>query len=162
MERRDSAEIVNSIATVLEKNSGRAISVTAIAKETKLNYNSAVDYIELIRFIKHKLPDIEEIKTHKGRIFMIKRMSEYPLEEQKEILREEFGIKMDNSDKLYMSLIKEGAISPENAIRLPLGNGIIKEGLKLGHLKKGKQGRIYLTKIGRMIAEGAVELFGRG
>ena len=65
---------------------------------------------------------------------------------------------VDDTDKLYIYLLVNSAIAPSKAIRMK-ENKIILKGLKAGHLKKNKFGKIYLGEIGKMIAEGAKEIY---
>ncbi len=71
---------------------------------------------------------------------------------QKKILGEEFGVKPDEADKLYLGLLDSGPQKIEM-------NRTIREGLKFRHLAKTKNGKICLTPLGKTIAKGAKKLF---
>jgi len=151
--RRDPLEIVGDISSFLRKHEGLALSPTEIAQETKLNYNSCRDYLEIIKQAQ-ELPKIKTIKRNKGVLVMIEKdLDEYSESKQKRILKEEFGITPDESDKLYLGLLNSKPKKLEMTKE-------VEEGLKYRHLAKTKDGKIYLTSLGKTIAKGAKKLFG--
>ena len=154
--RRKSITIVSSITKCLEKNPGLALPPTRIASLAGLNYHACKTYLHLIESIQ-EMPKIQVIKTPRGEIFKIE-MTALPLEEQKEILKEEFGMKHSKTDEVYIALLEKKAFNLKSAVKIKM-NSIIEKALKLGHLKKTKENKGYLTKVGRIIAKGAKELF---
>ena len=158
MARRDAQEIVEGITEFLEGCEGLAIPPTVIAKKLKLNYNACKTYLKLIYFIQEQ-PKLIKIKKTKGVLYsMDKDLTSYPMREQKKILKEEFGVKLEESDKLYIGLLEKKATTEKKALKI-WENQTVKEGLKFRQLAKTKDGRVYLTELGQTIAKGAKTLF---
>jgi predicted transcriptional regulator len=156
--RRDSLEIVGDISSFLKKNQGIAISPTHIATKTHLNYQSCKEYLRLITFAQ-EMPKLNTIKKNNGVLYVLEKdLTEYPEETQKKILKEEYEMEIDESDKLYIGLLEKEAVNESKAIKLE-PNRQIKEGLKFRHLKKTKNEKVYLTALGQTIAKGAKKLF---
>jgi len=155
--RRTALDIVNSISNYLEGNAGIAMPPTNIASKTKLNYLACKEYLNLIESIQ-KLPKINSIKTKTGKLFKVEKMTEMPLEQQKKLLKEEFDVKPSRADEIYIELLERKAFNEKSAIKIERSE-TIEKGLKFKHLKQTKKGRIHLTKLGRIIAKGAKELF---
>lgn len=89
------------------------------------------------------------------------QMTTVIFQKQKEILKEEFGMKHSRTDEVYIALLEKKAFNPKTAVKIKM-NSVIEKALKLGHLKQTKNNKVYLTKIGRIIAKGAKELFLEG
>lgn len=89
---------------------------------------------------------------------MEKDLTSYPFSEQKRMLKENFEVKLNESDKLYIGLLEANAINDKNAIKAEI-NKTVKEGLKFKHLAKTKDNKIYLTELGQTITKGTKKLF---
>jgi len=141
------------------KRNDFASSPTSIANKTKLNYNSCREYLQLMTFVQ-SIPKIKIIKTEKGELYRMDGLLDLPTEKTNESLVNDFGMKLTDSDKLYLGLFEKNITNKEHAIKL--GNSqIVKDGLKFRHLEKTPDGRIYLSVLGKTIAIGAKELFGK-
>lgn len=88
---------------------------------------------------------------------IIMHLSSCPQKERHRILREEFGVKFGDEDKLYIGMLERGATSPAKSVPLEK-SALVRRGLRMGHLGKGKGG-FYLAETGQMIARGAKRIF---
>ncbi|MCX6799492.1 MAG: hypothetical protein NTW59_05365, partial [Candidatus Diapherotrites archaeon] len=89
---------------------------------------------------------------------MEKDLTSYSFKEQKKILRDDFDIRADDSDRLYLGLLKNKATNEKDSIWVE-ESPEVKIGLKFRHLAKAPNGKIYLTELGQTMAKGAKKLF---
>jgi len=141
----------------MEKNNHFALPTSLIAKQSKLNYDSCKEYLQLIS-LAQEMPHIERIQTPNGELFRMQGLLSLSNEERKKVLVNEFGISKSSSDELYLELFEKNITSEQSAIKLQK-NQIIEQGLKLRHLIETPDKRIFLSKIGIGIAKGAKKLF---
>ncbi|MFH1224675.1 MAG: hypothetical protein V1676_02620 [Candidatus Diapherotrites archaeon] len=153
--RRGPMEIAQSIGALLGKSRGTVLSATLIARKTGLNYNSCKEYLGLIKYAQG-LPDIEEVRTVRGRAFMLP-LSAYPEAERHRIFKEEFGVRFTDADRLYIGLLEKGAVCAAKAATLEK-TALVRRGLKMEHLKEAR-GKVYLSDLGILVAQGAKRIF---
>jgi hypothetical protein len=79
-------------------------------------------------------------------------------EEIKQIIKQHFP-EMDKEERLLIRLLEKNATSKKKAVKMQITE-FIEDLIKLGRLKKTKDGKIYLTNIGYGIACGAKKIYG--
>jgi predicted transcriptional regulator len=154
--KREPNKIIEEVYEALTKHSGEAMSINRIAKESGLHYNTVRNYVKLIKRAQ-SLPEIEVIKSGRTTIVRSKGLLSLPEEEQLKIIRNDFP-SPDNQDKLFINLLKSNAVSKYSAIKIPK-TPLIEKLIHQGHVAETKDGRVYLTKTGKIIAGGAVKIY---
>lgn len=157
MIRRDAVQIIEGITSCLAKNTDIALSPSEIARKTGIHYESVKRYVKVIEDIQ-KAPSIETIKTPKGELYKAKGLLFMPEDERLRYIRKKYMPEPREKDMMLVKLYKNKAFNAKNALMLKQ-NKIIEEGLRFKHFAKTKDGKIYLTELGKKIAEGALKMF---
>ena len=101
----------------MEKNSQFALPTSLIAKQSKLNYDSCKEYLQLIS-VAQEMPHIERIRTPNGELFRMPSLLSLSNEERKKVLVNEFGISKTPADDLYFDLLEKNIVSEQSAIKM--------------------------------------------
>jgi len=156
--RKAPNDITEEILEALDKNAGLLMSPTAIAREAKLSHKTVQAYMPMIVEIQQHVP-IEEIEEATGRVrYRTKGLLSLPEKERMEILREQYFPEIEDEDRLYVELLKKRAVSEETAIKIEKTE-VVGRLIKIKQLKETRDGRIYLTELGKMAAKATPKLY---
>jgi DNA-binding transcriptional regulator YhcF (GntR family) len=137
---------------------GKPMSISKLAKKTGLHYTTVKRYVALLESVK-KMPSIETIGGEGITLVRLERdLAKLKEEEIKQIIKQHFP-EMDKEERLLIRLLEKNAISRERAVKMRITE-FIENLIKLGRLKKTRNGKIYLTNIGYGIACGAKKIYG--
>lgn len=153
---QDPIQVIGKIErTLLEV--GKPMSISKLAKKTGLHYTTVKRYVALLESVK-KMPFIETIGGEGITLVRLERdLAKLKEEEIKQIIKQHFP-EMDKEERLLIRLLEKNAISREKAVKMRVTE-FIENLIKLGRLKKTRNGKIYLTNIGYGIACGAKKIY---
>jgi|YelNatPaOPRAMG01_1025707.scaffolds.fasta_scaffold52152_2 DNA-binding transcriptional regulator YhcF (GntR family) len=153
---QDAMQVIGKIErTLLEAN--KPMSISMLAKKTKLHYTTVKRYVMLLESVK-KMPTIETIGGEGITLVRLERdLAKLREEEIKQIIKQHFP-DMDKEEKLLIRLLEKGAVSKEKAVKMRITE-FIENLIRLERVKKTKNGKIYLTNIGYGIACGAKKIY---
>lgn len=154
--RKDALEIVTEMMDYIEKHSNVALSKHRISQETGLRPETIDRYLKVIEEAQRG-PKIIEVKTGRGVLYKAHGLLTMP-DMGFQYAKQRYFPEPDELTKLYIWLFRAGAFSPKNAVKIKQTK-TVRQGLMFTHLKKAKDGKIYLTRFGKKIAQGAVQLY---
>jgi len=155
MPKKTPEEILESIETVLME-SKEPLSLNEISQRSRVYPSTLKRYVGLIMRMQI-MPKIEVIETKAAKLVKLKELSSLPEEEQVKVIKSHFPFITPDIEFL-VGLLKEKALSPESAIQVK-ESPLIKKLLEQQHVIKTREGRIYLSETGRVIAKGAIEVY---
>ncbi len=154
--KREPNKIIEEVYEALAKHGGEAMSINRIAKESGLHYNTVQSYVKLIHRAQ-TMPELEVIKSGRSTIVRTKGFLSIPQRERLNILRKDFP-EPEKQDRLFINLLKSNAVSKVLAIKIPK-TSMIEKLIKQEHIAETKDGGVYLTKTGKIIAGGAMKIY---
>ncbi|MCK4327601.1 MAG: hypothetical protein KAW41_03925 [Candidatus Diapherotrites archaeon] len=154
--RKDALEIVTEMMDYIEKHNDVALSKHRISQETGLRPETVGRYLRVIEEAQRG-PKIIEVKTGNRVLYKAHGLLTMP-GMGFQYAKQKYFPQPDESAELYAQLLKSGAFSPQNAVKIKQTKEV-KQGMQFTHLKKTKDGRVYLTRLGKKIAEGTIELY---
>jgi len=148
--KRTIKEMVEDIFEVVERR--EELTPSLLQKELNTNYESVKSYVSLIKLIQSKPRLIfEEDKIRRGVDWI------------DPFIREQIGYSPNPRVALYVELLDRGATSEQSAVQIdefPKESiGLLRKGVMMEHLSTTKDLRVYLTELGKMIAEGAKKVY---
>lgn len=155
MGKKTPEEIMESIETVLME-SKEPLSLNEISQRTKVYPSTLKRYVGFIIKVQI-MPKIEVIETKAATLVQLKELSSLPEEEQVKVIKSHFPC-ITPEIEFLVGLLKEKAVSPESAIQVK-GSPLIKKLLEQQHVIKTREGKIYLSETGKIIAKGATEVY---
>jgi len=150
MASRKPSQIIEEIFDNIQKN--REMNFSALQRKLQTNYNSIKEYVKLIQMVQEK----PKITVQNMKIKLIE-------DEIDPFIRQMVGYTPDVESLLFVKLLEKKAISPEKAfpiskldkIEIELLNDLIQK----EQIKITDQMAVYLTEMGRTVAEGAKRLY---
>lgn len=155
MGKKTPEEIMESIETVLME-SKEPLSLNEISQRAKVYPSTLKRYVRFIKKVQ-TMPKIEVIETRAATLVQLKELSSLPEEEQVKVIKNHFPC-ITPEIEFLVGLLKEKAVSPESAIEIR-ESPLTKKLLEQQHIIKAKDGRVYLSETGRIIAKGAIEVY---
>ncbi len=148
--KRTIKEMVEGIFEVVERR--ERLTPSLLQKELSTNYESVKNYVNLIKLIQSKPRLIlDEDKIRLG----VDWVDPY--------IREQIGYSPNPRVAIYMELLGKGATSEQSAVQIdefPKESiGLLREGVMMEHLTSTNDLRVYLTELGKTIAEGAKKVY---
>ena len=164
MERKSFPEATKIVLDTLGK--GESFSISELSKQAGLNRRTVEKSLEVLTiaqnyFLERKL-EITPLR-HAKIVQLSKRSGLLNLPEnlQKLIIRTVYYPSPSREEEILVYAYIKDAFSPEKAMRAHEINEstLVKKLLKQGQLIKNEDGRIYLSDEGKIVAEGALNLY---
>jgi|GEM_PF-6415246 len=151
--KRSPLEIVSKLSSVLERKN-KPVSISQLAKDSKLSSRTVKKYIKLIGAAKDS-PDFRIITSPK---FMIEPVGFLSLPERKRMsyLRKHYP-DVEGEGILLAELYNKGALSEKNGVRMER-NEALRGLIKAEHIGE-RDGKFFLTKLGKRVAEGTLKIY---
>jgi hypothetical protein len=161
MERKSFPEATKIVLDTLGK--GESFSVSELSKQAGLNRRTVEKSLEVLAiaqnyFLERKL-EITPLR-HAKIVQLSKRSGLLNLPEnlQKLIIRTVYYPSPSREEEILVYAYIKDAFLPEKAIEINEST-LVKKLLKQGQLMKSEDGRIYLSDEGKIVAEGALNLY---
>jgi hypothetical protein len=161
MERKSFPEATKIVLDTLGK--GESFSISELSKQAGLNRRTVEKSLEVLAiaqnyFLERKL-EITPLR-HAKIVQLSKRSGLLNLPEnlQKLIIRTVYYPSPSREEEILVYAYIKDAFSPEKAIEITKST-LVKKLLKQGQLIKNEDGRIYLSDEGKIVAEGALNLY---
>lgn len=140
----------------------RVHTVSSLARDVKLNRRTVEKAVELILKTQHFVEQYRILLEGLERVRMLRiiergGLSSLPSAVQKMVIRTLYFPNPSREQELLTHLLLRGATGPKEAVKLP-GDRLGAELEKAGHIAQ-IDGRFYLTRDGRRIAEGTLSLY---
>ena len=153
---KDPLETIGKIERTLIET-GKPISISKLAKKTKLHYTTVKRYVTLLESVK-KMPVIEVIGGEGTTLVRLERnLAKMEGAEIKRIIKQHFP-EMDEEEKTLLRLLEKNVTNRERAIKIRITK-FVENLIKLDRIKKTKEGKVYLTDLGFGIASGAKKIY---
>ena len=161
-ERKSFPEAVRILLDILE--SGDAYSISQLSRKTDLNRRTVEKALNLLseaqKYFGERKLEVTEIRHMKIVSFGKKSgLLDLPEELQKLIIRTVYYPNPSREEEILVYVNNQKAFSPERSIKME-ESSLVKKLLEQGQLMRAlTKGTVYLSNEGKIVAEGALELY---